>query len=654
MDMDKLVGASRPFAGRTRAADAAKTAKQRIGCVVLGVLLTGAAAAAQAAAVHTYHNDTLRTGWQKNETVLTTSNAGQLTLLHTLTVNGRITAQPLVVPNQSVNGKGQRSSVVYVATDQDYLYAFDGHTGQQLGSTKFGAPVPRAATPNNCGQSSSFVGVTSTPVIDQQAGLIYLITDTYEANQPVYRVHAVSLSTLQDTVTPAPVVSASASLLDGSQYSFNASVSHQRAALLLSGTTLYAAFSSYCDQGGLETRGWLLGWDAATLAMVPANYLTNLTAPQLSIKKYLTMIWMSGYGPSTLTAGDNIYLATGNSTSATYAAPANLSESVVKIAHDLSAIEGYFTDPDQANLDMTDGDLGAGEVMVLPRMPGANPRLLIAAGKAGAMYLLDATRTHKVNRLATYPIGPCWCGPSFYQGADGVYRVVSSGGSSVIIWDLATSDSSPAMLTQERAVPITSGQDHGFFTSVSSNGVQPGTAIIWAVGRPTSIPGAPTLYAIDPATGAILLQTPAGSWVDGASNANIVPTVANGHVYVGSNGQLQIFGLPPAAGAPAAAVSPGATASEGAPATAPTPAIPGVRTVTGWIRQMDKGGLTIETRAGQSVRVDTQGAEAAGNVVAAALGEAVEVTGAVSRNDVLLAASVMHAKQSSAFWEADR
>ena len=69
---------------------------------------------------------------------------------------------------------------------------------------------------------------------------------------------------------------------------------------------------------------------------------------------------------------------------------------------------------------------------------------------------------------------------------------------------------------------------------------------------------------------------------------------------------------------------------------------------------MDEGGLTIETRTGQSVRVDTQGAEAAGNAVAAALGQAVEVTGTVSLNDVLLAASVVHAKPSSAFWAADQ
>ena len=570
MHMNTEVGASRPPAGRVTRAPK----MWRVGCVALGLLLTGAAATARAqnAAVYTYHNDTLRTGWQRNETVLTPTNAGQLTLLHKLTVYGRISAQPLVVSNQSVNGKGQRSSVVYVVTDQDILYAFDGDTGENLGSTHFGAAVPRTTLPNECTANSSVVGIASTPVIDPQASLIYLITDTYEVQEPVYRVHAVSLSTLQDTVTPAPVVSASASLLDGSQYSFNAQVSRQRAALLLSGARLYAAFASYCDAAGLQTRGWLLGWRTPSLAMLPANYLTNLTAPQLGILKYLTGIWMSGYGPSTLTAGDNIYLATGNSARATYATPANLSESVVKMAPDLSAIEGYFTDPDQVTLDKNDLELGSGGVMVLPTMPGANPRLLIAAGKAGNMYLLDTTPANRVNLLATYAIGPCWCGPSFYQGADGVYRVVSSGGSSVIIWDLHTSDSSPAKLTQERAVPISSGQDGGFFTSVSSNGVKPGTTIIWAVGRPTAIPGAPTLYAIDPTTGHILLQTPAGSWNNGASNANIVPTVANGHVYVGSTGQLQIFGLP-TAGAPAAAVAPAATiaapADDGAPAAAP-------------------------------------------------------------------------------------
>jgi hypothetical protein len=383
--------------------------------------------------------------------------------------------------------------------------------------------------------------------------------------------------------------------------------------------------------------------------MLSADYLTNLVAPTPTSKQFLTSIWMSGYGLSTLKAGDNIYFATGNTHHGTYAAPANLSESVVKMAPNLSAIKGFFTDPQQVYEDTNDLELGSGGVMALPPMPGLNPRLLIAAGKLGSMYLLAA---NNMKLLATYPIGPCWCGPSFYQGADGVYRVVSSGGASVIIWDLATSMSSPATLTEERAIPISSGQDGGFFTTVSSNGVQPGTAIIWAVGRPTAIPGAPTLYAIDPTTGVILLQTPAGNWTVGSSNANIVPTVANGHVYVGGNAQLQVFGLP---GGAVAAVAKPSTAGEGAPAAAaPTRARPGERAVTGWIRQIDPGWLTIETRARQSVRVDERGAEAAGNAVAAAVGQAVEVIGTVSPNDVLLASSVVHAKQSPAFWSVDR
>ncbi len=424
----------------------------------------------------------------------------------------------------------------------------------------------------------------------------------------MYRVHAVSLSTLQDTVTPAPVVSATASLLDGSQYSFDASVTRQRASLLLSGSTLYAAFTSYCDHG-LKNRGWVLGWQASTLASLPADYLTNLTPPSGTLQ-YLTTIWMSGYGLSTLNAGDSIYFATSNTYPGKYSAPSNLAESVVKMAPDLSAIKGYFTDSQERYLDSHDLDLGSGGVMVLPTMPGANPRLLIAAGKVGDMYLLAA---NQMKLLATYPIGPCWCGPSFYQGADGVYRVVSSGGSNVIIWDLATGGAH-ATLTKEREIPISSGQDGGFFTSVSSNGVKPGTAIIWAVGRPTAIPGAPTLYAINPTTGAILLQTPAGNWNNGASNANIVPIVANGHVYVGSQGQLQIFGLPPAGGAMATAAAPAATASEGAMETAPPPPV-GARTVTGWIRRMGPGRLTIETRTGQSVQVETLAAEADGDAV---------------------------------------
>jgi hypothetical protein len=55
------------------------------------------------------------------------------------------------------------------------------------------------------------------------------------------------------------------------------------------------------------------------------------------------------------------------------------------------------------------------------------------------------------------------------------------------------------------------------------------------------------LYAFNATpTGGLLPQLfagVAGSWPNTGGNANIVPTVANGRVYVASNKELQIFGL---------------------------------------------------------------------------------------------------------------
>ena len=58
------------------------------------------------ASVLTYHNDNNRTGWNANETTLTTANVNASTfgLLHTVALDGRVDAQPLVVTGQSIDG----------------------------------------------------------------------------------------------------------------------------------------------------------------------------------------------------------------------------------------------------------------------------------------------------------------------------------------------------------------------------------------------------------------------------------------------------------------------------------------------------------------------------------------------------------------------
>ena len=52
------------------------------------------------------------------------------------------------------------------------------------------------------------------------------------------------------------------------------------------------------------------------------------------------------------------------------------------------------------------------------------------------------------------------------------------------------------------------------------------------------------LYAFDAANNLTqLFSAVAGNWPNTGGNANIVPVVANGKVYVASNKKLSIFGL---------------------------------------------------------------------------------------------------------------
>ena len=76
--------------------------------------------------VVTQHNDHGRTGANLSETVLTTTtvNVSQFGKLFERTVDDEIYGQPLYVPGVTIPGLGVRN-VVYVATNNDSVYAFD-------------------------------------------------------------------------------------------------------------------------------------------------------------------------------------------------------------------------------------------------------------------------------------------------------------------------------------------------------------------------------------------------------------------------------------------------------------------------------------------------------------------------------------------------
>ena len=528
------------------------------GTAVLTVLLTGASVllAAGQTSVTTYHYDNNRTGWNQSETVLTPANVGSPSfgLLQTVALDDQVDTQPLVVPGVQITaGKYQGPhDVVYVATESNTVYAIDVHSGTVLLNPNFGTPVPM---PLGCNNNGPNVGINSTPVIDLGSNTLYVMVYTQDLTGPAYRLHALDLGSLTDKVTPQ-VVTASHTLTDGTTFTFNATYQRQRPGLLLANGSIYAGFGSFCDYGANLSRGWLLGWTAGTLTPFPSNRL-NDQQPTSPSSFFLSSIWMSGYGPATDDEG-NILFATGNSdpSGTTYDGVTNIQESVVKVSSTLTTVLDLFTPSNQEALDRQDLDFGSGGVLVLPDQPGSMPHLAVAAGKFGTMYLMNEDNLggyspKKNNVLGSYLVGHCWCGQSYFvDPSDGLGRVVTSGGNTVRVWKVQTSPTvALTLVAMGPGVGSASGQlqDPGFFTSVSSNGKA--SPIIWAVSRPTTNNnGAPiNLFAFDPDSGGStmkkLFEARAGNWPNTTGNANLVPVVANGMVFVASNQQLQVFGL---------------------------------------------------------------------------------------------------------------
>jgi hypothetical protein len=511
-------------------------------CLASVVFGAFAIVAAGQTAVTTYHNDNYRTGWNSTESTLTPANVNSSSfgLLKKVILDDQVDAQPLIVPGVIITaGKHQGThDVVYVATGNDTVYAIDADAGTVLLSRSLGTPV---SWPLGCNNNGPNVGIDSTPVINLSANLLYVMAYTQTSTGPTYTLHALNLGNLTDTLTPT-VVSASRPLTDGTTFNFNATYQRQRPALLLANGNVYAGFGSFCDYSASRSRGWVLGWNASTLAPLSANQLNNTQATSPN-SFFLSSVWMSGYGLAADDSG-NILFATGNSdpSGTTYDGVSNIQESIVQMSSDLTTVLSLFTPSNVGALDQNDEDTGSGGVLVLPDQPGPTPHLAVAGGKAGDLFLMNenslggySTTTNNV--LGTYFMDACWCGQSYFvDPTDGLARVVSSGGRKVQVWKLQTSPS-PKLTEITESATMPGGQDRGFFTSISSNGNA--SPIIWAL----------FLYAFNPEVGGTtmtqLFRSAAGWWPNLGGNNNSVPVVANGKVYVVSNKRLQIFGLLP-------------------------------------------------------------------------------------------------------------
>jgi hypothetical protein len=265
---------------------------------------------------------------------------------------------------------------------------------------------------------------------------------------------------------------------------------------------------------------------------------------------------MGGFGPAADAQG-NIYFATGNGP---FNGTTDFSMSVMKVPGNLNlAGASYFT-PIQAAADSaTDQDLGSGGVMLLPDQPGTLPHLLIAGGKCSAngcfKYILNRDAMggqQNGNAGAVWSAdtgGQIFGGPAYFVDANGVQHIVY-GGSPLNTYNLNLGPVGLAVQSSAN-VGCLECRDDGSQPVVSSNGNKAGSAVVWALKTPGASGGTIKLYAFDALNmGTTLYNAAAGSWTAASGTsyiggALVSPLVANGHVYVPTDGSVGVFGLLP-------------------------------------------------------------------------------------------------------------
>src|SRR5262245_1163033 len=504
--------------------------------LALGALSPGpriASAAGPLSGVFTHHYDNQRTGAIVSETMLTTSNVNTAAFgrLFTDPVDAQVYAEPLYVAKVAIPNQGTHN-VVYIATENDSVYAFDADAGgPPLWQTSFLSPgvTPIPAADTGCGQIVPIIGITATPVIDSATGTIYIVAQTKENGAYVHRLHALDITTGSERPN-SPVVISPTVQGSGGTITFNILRQKERAALLLVGNTVYLAESSHCD---IEPyHGWLVGYDKSSLSQT-AVFNTTPDGSEGAI-------WMSDGGSSADAAGQ-IYVSTGNGTFDADTGGPDYGESFVKLDPSTLGVLDFFTPFNQATLSDEDLDLGSGALMLLPDQPGPNPHLAVSAGKGATLYLVNRDNLGKFNSTADQivgeisgQIGPLFGTPAYFNGR--IYII--SSGQPAVAFDLANgsfASGTPSLassidFTNESGTPV-----------ISANGTT--NPILWAI---DSVSGTAVLRAFDANNLATELydseQNPtrdlAGNYVKFT-----VPTVVNGKVYVGADSQVSAYGL---------------------------------------------------------------------------------------------------------------
>jgi hypothetical protein len=505
---------------------------------VLVLAMAGFTSAWSQVSVWTAQYDQGRTSANLNETILNASNVNtsQFGLLFTRAVDDYIYAQPLYLPQITIAGSPH--NVVYVATINNSVYAFDGDSpalSSPLWQVNLGpaAKITTVKVLPHC-------GILSTPVIDQSTGTMYVVAMTQPGTSIVFSLHALDVTSGAEKFGGPVVIRASVkgtgSGSKNGRIAFSSGFELQRQALLLMNGTVYFGFARLKPETVYPYHGWELGYNAATLKQV---FALNTTA-----NGNAAGIWMSGRGPAADTSG--FTLMTGNGD----VGNGNIGESFARIGLS-GTLYGLFTPSDWPTLNTDDLDLGAGGPLLIPATT-----MVAGGGKNGVLYLLDITGSGSLQTVQSFRATPgCSTAGCAEIHSPAFWNQTGTNPPLLYLW--AANDTLKAFsfaggllsTTPAYQNPLTASLPGGGALAVSANGGTAGSAILWAAmstqdASDAAVPG--ILHAFDASNVATELWNSTMNPADQFGNLAkfVVPTVANGKVYMATfSNQVAVYGL---------------------------------------------------------------------------------------------------------------
>jgi hypothetical protein len=570
--------------------------------IVSLLFVTSVPVRAQNVNVTTWQSNTHRTGENVHEgqllyNTLNKSTFGQLCAQQ---LDGQVYPQPLVVANVTFAGYSQPQTVVYVATENDTIYAISGSTSnsapactilgslslsQLLGQFPVDCNYIGAA---NCQTVAPYVGILGTPVIN--AGTLYLVAETQNVNpesgeQPTAWAHtlfAIDISTL--AVTSQVQVMPPSGCLYGAQPFSQTHIQRPGLLFATAGSTnyVYVAFSMMDGNAPLP-NGMVLGYNAANLSSTPLCFATT-SGPGTRVNSGGGGVWQGGAGLAYGSdgTGNYIYFNTGNGVSD---GNANFGDSFVKLNPATLGKVAYFAPSDRyyrncvnSSNQNVDLDFGGGGVLLVPDDKLSNARYLSISGdKEGSLWVINRTNPGWWNQGTCSVSGPCVpCTSENGQAPDNQnvqtlqilnngnstlfhntpafasfdvggtitnYIYIAASGGYLTRYQLCNSATAPLCGTP---VPTKTGFQSGVTPAVSASSATAEDGILWAIWGDAgyenlsgSKPG--VLYAYDAMTMKLLYDSNQCSTgvdqIDVATKFS-VPTIANGYVYVGTMGPV--------------------------------------------------------------------------------------------------------------------